>query len=222
MAESSTVPSTTTPPKPAARAPAIARIFGIRLGVFKTILFLLALLPLARWIWLGVNNGLTANPVEFLTRSSGTWTLVSLLITLSITPLRVMAKQPVLLRVRRMCGLFAFFYACLHFTTYIWWDQWFDVFSIAKDVAKRPFITVGFAAFVGLIVLASTSTQRAMRRLGRRWQKLHRIVYAIVALALLHYWWQKAGKNDFATVWIYILVFLGLMGWRMAWWRRPS
>ena len=191
------------------------RVFGLAVGRFKVLLFIVALLPLARWVWLGATDGLTANPVEFLTRSSGTWTLGALLVTLSISPLRVLLGQPALLRVRRMCGLFAFFYASLHFTTYIWWDQWFDLMSIVRDVAKRPFITMGFAGFLGLCVLAATSTRGWMRRLGSRWQSLHRLVYLIGVLVLLHYWWQKAGKNDFSAVFLYTVVFAGLMGWRL-------
>nr|WP_187697761.1 protein-methionine-sulfoxide reductase heme-binding subunit MsrQ [Pigmentiphaga humi] len=187
---------------------------------FKILLFIVGLLPLARWIWLAANDGLTANPVEFLTRSSGTWTLVALLATLSVSPLRVWLAQPALLRVRRMCGLFAFFYACLHFTTYVWWDQWFDLTAMLRDVARRPFITAGFAALLGLLVLAATSTRGWMRRLGPRWQALHRLVYAVGMLALLHYWWQKAGKHDFFEVFIYTVVFAGLMGWRLVRWRR--
>jgi sulfoxide reductase heme-binding subunit YedZ len=191
------------------------RIFGLAVGRFKVLLFAVALLPLARWIWLAATDGLTANPVEFLTRSSGTWTLVALLVTLAVSPLRNLLGQPALLRVRRMCGLFTFFYACLHFTTYIWWDLWFDVVSILQDVAKRPFITMGFAGFLGMAALAATSTRGWMRRLGPRWQTLHKLVYVIGVLVLLHYWWQKAGKNDFSAVFIYTLVFAGLMGWRL-------
>ncbi|MDX3906937.1 MAG: protein-methionine-sulfoxide reductase heme-binding subunit MsrQ [Pigmentiphaga sp.] len=195
-------------------------MFGLRIARFKLLLFVVGLLPLARWVWLGATGGLTANPVEFLTRSSGTWTLVALWVTLSISPLRAWLRQPALLRVRRMCGLFAFFYACLHLTTYIWWDQWFDVASIARDVVRRPFITVGFAGFLGLLALAITSTRGWMRRLGPRWQALHRLVYLVGVLVLLHYWWQKAGKNDFSAVFIYTVIFAGLMGWRLL--RRPG
>ncbi|VCU69203.1 Sulfoxide reductase heme-binding subunit YedZ [Pigmentiphaga humi] len=200
--------------------PAEPRLFGMPVARFKILLFIVGLLPLARWIWLAANDGLTANPVEFLTRSSGTWTLVALLATLSVSPLRVWLAQPALLRVRRMCGLFAFFYACLHFTTYVWWDQWFDLTAMLRDVARRPFITAGFAALLGLLVLAATSTRGWMRRLGPRWQALHRLVYAVGMLALLHYWWQKAGKHDFFEVFIYTVVFAGLMGWRLVRWRR--
>lgn len=199
-----------------ANPPAGPRVFGLAVGRFKVLLFVVALLPLARWIWLGATAGLTANPVEFLTRSSGTWTLVALLVTLAVSPLRILLRQPALLQVRRMCGLFAFFYACLHFTTYIWWDQWFDPVSIVRDVGRRPFITVGFAGFLGLCALAATSTRGWMRRLGPRWLALHRLVYLIGVLALLHYWWQKAGKNDFSAVFLYTVAFAGLMGWRLA------
>jgi sulfoxide reductase heme-binding subunit YedZ len=204
----------------APRTAATPKVFGMPLRTFKVLLFIAFLYPLARWVYLGATNDLTANPVEFLTRSSGTWTLVSLLITLLISPLRSWIKQPMLLQVRRMCGLFAFFYVCLHLTTYVWWDQWFDAIAIVQDVIKRPFITVGFAAFLLLIPLAVTSTKGWMRRLGRKWQTLHKLVYLIVVLGLLHYWWQKAGKNDFATVGIYTAVFAVLMAWRVQrWWK---
>ena len=129
--------------------------------------------PFARWIWLGLNNGLTANPVEFLTRSSGTWTLVCLLVTLAITPLRRLTGQPALVRLRRMCGLFAFFYGFQHFMAWVWWDRGFDPGQMLADIGQRPFITVGFVAFVLMAALAATSTQWAMRRLGKRWQRLH-------------------------------------------------
>jgi sulfoxide reductase heme-binding subunit YedZ len=197
----------------------VPRVFGVRLRDFKIALFILGLVPVARWVWLATHDGLTANPVEFLTRSAGTWTLVSLMVTLSISPLRTILHQPMLLQVRRMCGLFTFFYVCLHLTTYVWWDQWFDVVSIIQDVGKRPFILAGFTAFLCLLVLAVTSTRGWQRRLGRGWQRLHRIIYAIGVLALLHYWWQKAGKNDFFEVGIYTVVFAALMAWRLIRWK---
>jgi len=190
-------------------------------GRFKPFLFLLGLTPFVRWIWLGLNNGLTANPVEFLTRSSGTWTLVCLLVTLAITPLRRLTGQPALVRLRRMCGLFAFFYGAMHFMAWVWWDRGFDPAAMLQDIGERPFITVGFAAFVLLTALAVTSTQWAMRRLGKRWQQLHRAVYLIGLLAVLHYWWHKAGKNDLAQPALYAGVLALLLGWRLAaWWRR--
>lgn len=190
-------------------------------GRAKPWLFLLGLAPFARWIWLGFNNGLTANPVEFLTRSSGTWTLVCLLVTLAITPLRRLTGQPALVRVRRMCGLFAFFYGAMHFMAWVWWDRGLDPVAMLQDIGERPFITVGFAAFVLMAALAATSTQWAMRKLGRRWQQLHRAIYLIGLLAVLHYWWHKAGKNDLSQPILYASVLALLLGWRLAaWWRR--
>ncbi|MFC4274983.1 protein-methionine-sulfoxide reductase heme-binding subunit MsrQ [Achromobacter aloeverae] len=186
-----------------------------QVGRFKPLLFLLGLAPLLRWVWLGMNDGLTANPVEFLTRSAGTWTFVCLLVTLSITPLRRLLNQPALLRVRRMCGLYTFFYGFLHFLSWAGWDRGFDPASMAEDVGQRPFILVGFLAFVLLLVLALTSFQAAMRRLGRHWGRLHRAVYLIGLLALLHLWWHKAGKHDFTQPLWYGAVLLGLLAWRV-------
>ena len=184
----------------------------------KPALFLLGLYPLARWVWLGLNDGLTANPVEFLTRSAGTWTLVCLLVTLSVTPLRRLTGQPALVRLRRMCGLYTYFYACLHFLTWAWWDQGLDPAAMVGGVVQRPFIAVGFTAFLLLAPLALTSTRGWMRRLGRNWQRLHRLVYAVAVLAILHYWWHKAGKHDFAAVSVYAGVVALLLGWRIAAW----
>lgn len=216
------MPEGTSPPTAAAslrKAPLSARA----VGRIKPVLFLLGLTPFLRWIWLGFTGGLTANPVEFLTRSSGTWTLVCLLVTLAITPLRRMTGQPALVRVRRMCGLFAFFYGAMHFMAWVWWDRGLDPAAMLQDIGERPFITVGFAAFVLMTALAATSTQWAMRRLGKRWQSLHRAVYAIGLLAVLHYWWHKAGKNDLAQPLLYALVLALLLGWRIvAWWRRRA
>ncbi|KAG0936919.1 hypothetical protein G6F31_015667 [Rhizopus arrhizus] len=210
--------------QPAATAvPRKASLSARAVGRFKPVLFLLGLTPFLRWIWLGFNNGLTANPVEFLTRSSGTWTLVCLLVTLAITPLRRLTGQPALVRVRRMCGLFAFFYGAMHFMAWVWWDRGLDPAAMLQDIGERPFITVGFAAFVLMMALAATSTQWAMRRLGKRWQQLHRAIYAIGLLAVLHYWWHKAGKNDLAQPRLYASVLALLRGWRIvAWWRRRA
>ena len=156
----------------------------------KSALFVLCLVPLGRLVWLGTHRGLGANPIEYITHSTGWWTLTFLLITLSVTPLRRLTGWNWLLRLRRMLGLFAFFYVCLHFVTYIWLDQFFDWHSMVKDIAKRPFITVGFTAFLLLIPLAATSTNRMVKRLGaRRWQRLHRMVYIIATLGVLHFWW---------------------------------
>lgn len=179
----------------------------------KVWLALLCLLPLMRLVALGVNGGLGANPIEFITHSTGTWTLVGLLVTLSITPLRRLSGRAELIRYRRMLGLFAFFYAVLHFLTYLWLDQFFDPAAIAKDIVKRPFITVGFTAFVLLIPLAATSTQGMMRRLARRWKQLHRLVYVIAMLGVVHYLWLV--KKDLTQPLIYGAVLLVLLAMRL-------
>ncbi|NDY83121.1 sulfoxide reductase heme-binding subunit YedZ [Orrella sp. NBD-18] len=181
----------------------------------KPVLFLLGVFPLFRWIWLGFEQQLTANPIEFLTRSSGTWTLVCLLVTLSISPLRQWLSQPLLLRWRRMCGLFTLFYGTLHMLTWAWWDQGFDFVAMFSDILKRPFILVGALAFLGLTLLGLTSTKGWMRRLGRHWQTLHRLVYLITLLAILHYYWHKSGKSDYSTVLIYAAVASFLLLWRI-------
>jgi sulfoxide reductase heme-binding subunit YedZ len=177
----------------------------------KAFIFLLALLPLDRLIWLGFTDGLGANPIEFITRSTGTWALVFFCLTLSMTPLRLISHSVVWIRYRRMLGLFSFFYACIHFGIWLWLDQNFDLIEMLKDVVKRPFITMGFISFLLLIPLALTSSHWAQRKLGRRWMQLHRIIYLIAATVVLHYWWHKAGKNDFNTVTIYAIVLLLLL-----------
>lgn len=204
------------------RAGAAQRPAPQSIRVLRVVVFLLALVPFARLFVLGAQDALTANPVEFVQRSTGTWALATLCITLAVTPLRRLLGWSWLLRLRRMLGLFTFFYACLHVATYVWLDQWFDWQAIVDDVIERPFITVGFTAFVLLIPLAATSTNAMMRRLGRRWQELHRLVYAIAVLAVLHFWWHKAGKNDFAEPLAWALVVGGLLAMRLAWhWARP-
>lgn len=186
-----------------------AQLRWLKIGVF-----VLACYPLLRLIFLGVTDGLGTNPIEFITRSTGTWTLVGLMLTLTVTPLRQLSGWNSLLRVRRMLGLFSFFYACLHFITYIWLDQFFDFAAIIKDVYKRPFITVGFSAFVLLIPLALTSSNSMIRRLGaRRWQLLHRLVYVIAILGVLHYAWLV--KKDLTQPLIYAAVLTVLLGWRV-------
>nr|WP_230676319.1 protein-methionine-sulfoxide reductase heme-binding subunit MsrQ [Burkholderia gladioli] len=183
--------------------------------IAKPVVFLAGLFPLARLVVLGFTGGLGANPIEFVTRSTGLWTLVILCVTLAITPLRRLTGINALLRLRRMIGLFAFFYALLHFTTYFWFDKWFDLPAILKDVFQRPFITVGFAAFLLLIPLALSSPRAAVRRLGRHWQRLHRLIYAIAVLAILHFWWMRAGKHDLALPKLYGAIVLVLLGWRV-------
>ncbi|WP_186117930.1 protein-methionine-sulfoxide reductase heme-binding subunit MsrQ [Burkholderia gladioli] len=185
------------------------------LRIAKPVVFLAGLFPLARLVVLGFTGGLGANPIEFVTRSTGLWTLVILCVTLAVTPLRRLTGVNALLRLRRMIGLFAFFYALLHFTTYFWFDKWFDLPAILKDVFQRPFITVGFAAFLLLIPLALSSPRAAARRLGRHWQRLHRLIYAIAVLAILHFWWMRAGKHDLALPKLYGAIVLVLLGWRV-------
>ncbi|MCL5061424.1 MAG: sulfoxide reductase heme-binding subunit YedZ [Candidatus Thermoplasmatota archaeon] len=181
----------------------------------KAWIALACLLPLARLIALGASGGLGANPIEFITRSTGTWTLVGLLVTLSVTPLRRLTGRADLIRYRRMLGLFTFFYACLHFVTYVWLDQFFDPATIARDIVKRPFITVGFTAFVLLVPLAATSTHAMMRRLGRRWQQLHRLVYPIALLGVVHYLWLV--KKDLTEPLVYGAMLALLLTLRLPW-----
>jgi len=180
----------------------------------KAVFFLASLIPFSRLAWHGYSDQLGANPIEFITRSLGTWTLVFLLITLSITPLRNLSGWSWLVKLRRMAGLFAFFYALLHFITYIWLDQFFDLSEIYKDVIKRPFITIGFTAFVLLIPLAVTSTNAMMRRMGgKRWLLLHKLVYPIAIFSVLHYWWLV--KKDITQPLIYASILFILLSYRV-------
>jgi sulfoxide reductase heme-binding subunit YedZ len=161
-----------------------------RLRLTKTIVFLAALVPLGRLVWKALHDGLGANPIEVITHSTGDWTLILVLTTLAITPLRRITRQYWLIGVRRMIGLFAFFYGTLHFLTYIWLDKFFDIHEMLKDIAKRRFITVGFSAFVLMIPLALTSTAWSIRRLGgKNWQRLHRLIYLTAILGVVHYTW---------------------------------
>ncbi len=183
----------------------------------KPVLFIAALLPFAWLAWGAVTDNLGANPAEYLIRSTGDWTLRLLCLTLAVTPLRVITATPPLARFRRMLGLFTYFYAVLHLVSYSWFDMGFDLAEIARDIAKRPFILVGFAAFVLLTPLAATSFNKAIKALGaRRWQALHRGVYLIAGLAILHFFWMRAGKNDFAEVAVYAAILALLLGWRAA------
>jgi sulfoxide reductase heme-binding subunit YedZ len=191
---------------------------SITLQALRVGLFALALLPLARLLLAGALDwfgGLGANPIEFITRSTGTWTLVMLCLTLAITPLRRWSGYNDLIRLRRMLGLFAFFYGVLHLGTYVWFDQFFDLSAMLQDIVKRPFITAGFVAFALMLPLAITSTRSMQRRLGRKWAVLHRLVYVVAIAALLHYAWHKAGKNDFSEVGIYALIIAVLLGARL-------
>jgi sulfoxide reductase heme-binding subunit YedZ len=186
----------------------------------KGLLFMVCGLPFA-WLFYGAwANALGANPAEALIRSTGDWTLRFLCITLVVTPLRQLTGLPVLLRFRRMLGLFAFFYACLHFLAYGWLDKGLDLAEILKDIGKRPFILVGSLALLLLVPLAASSFNRAIRALGaRRWQLLHRAVYAVVLLGLLHFFWMRSAKNNFGEVAVYAAVIALLLGWRIV--HRP-
>lgn len=185
------------------------------LSRLKAAVFGMALLPFARLAYAALTGDFGPNPVEFLQRFTGTWTFNFLLLTLAITPLRVATGNHWLLRLRRMLGLFTFFYAGLHFATFVGFDHAFDMEEIAKDVFKRPFVTVGFAAFILLIPLAATSNAFAIRRLGgRRWQALHRTVYLVGILAACHYFWlAKITAIVYPTAYAAILAFL--LGWRI-------
>lgn len=187
--------------------------------VIKPLLFCAALLPAAWLVVAAATNQLGANPAEALIRSTGDWALRALCVVLALTPLRVAFAVPALARWRRMLGLFAFFYAFLHVLSYSWLDMGLDLPEIFADIVKRPFILVGTLAFVVLLALAATSFQRAIRALGgKRWQALHRTVYAAALLAVLHFFWMRAGKNDFAEVAPYAAIIVALLGWRL--WRR--
>jgi len=182
----------------------------------KPAVFTICLLPFA-WLVYGVlADRLGPNPAEALIRASGDWALRGLWIALSVTPLRVLTGMPALARFRRMLGLFAFFYALLHLLCYAWLDMGFDVPEIARDIAKRPFILVGMLTFALLLLLAATSFNRAIRWLGgKRWQALHRTVYVASALALLHFFWMRSGKNLVGEVAIYAAILAALLGWRV-------
>ena len=185
----------------------------------KPVGFVLALVPLAWLVWAAVSDQLGANPAEALIRSLGDWTLRGLVLVLAITPLRTLTGWVALARLRRMMGLFVFFYACMHLLAYAWFDMAFSLPGIVDDVIKRPFILVGFLGWVLLLALAATSFNRAIRTLGaRRWQMLHRAVYLIAGLAVLHFYWMRSGKNDFVEVAVYAAVLAALLAWRL--WRR--
>ncbi len=185
----------------------------------KPVLFVACLLPFFWLLYGALSNQLGANPAEALIRATGDWTLRFVCIVLSVTPLRVISHTPALIRFRRMLGLFVYFYVLLHLLSYSWFDMGFDVADIAKDIVKRPFILVGFSAFVLLTPLAATSFNAAIRALGgKRWQRLHKLVYLIAGLGLLHFFWMRAGKNNFTEVFVYAGIIAVLLGWRV--WHR--
>ncbi len=178
----------------------------------KPVLCCLCLMPLTWLVWGVVNDALGANPAEYVIRASGDWSLRLLCVTLAVTPIRLMVGLPELAKFRRMVGLFTYFYVVLHLLCYSWLDMGFEWADIAADIGKRPFIWMGFGAFVLLTPLALTSFHLAIRWLGaKRWQRLHRLVYLVSALALLHFFWMRSGKNDFAEVWVYASIVTALL-----------
>jgi sulfoxide reductase heme-binding subunit YedZ len=185
----------------------------------KPLVFALALVPLGLLVWGAFADTLGANPAETLIRSTGDWTLRLLCLTLAVTPLRQLTGWHALARLRRMLGLFTFFYGLLHFLAFAWLDMGLDLTAIVADIAKRPFILVGSAALLLMLPLALTSFNRAIKALGAaRWQALHKAVYAVAVLAVLHFFWMRSGKNDLAEVGVYAAVLGALLGWRA--WRR--
>ena len=182
----------------------------------KPTLFLLCLLPILWLIYRVATNGAGANPQEYLIRATGDWTLRFICIVLAVTPLRTISNTPQLARFRRMLGLFVYFYVVIHLLSYSWFDMGFDLTDIAKDIAKRPFILVGFLSFLLLTPLAATSFNAAIKAMGaKRWQLLHKLVYVVAGLGLLHFFWMRAGKNDFAEVFVYAAIIAVLLGWRL-------
>ncbi len=191
----------------------------------KPAVFIACLLPFAWLFYSALTNQLGANPAEALIRATGDWTLRFLCLVLAVTPLRVISNTPALARFRRMLGLFVYFYVLVHLLSYSWFDMAFDLADIVKDIIKRPFILVGFSAFLLLTPLAATSFNAAIRKLGaKRWQMLHKLVYLVAGLGLLHFFWMRSGKNDFAEVLVYAAILMALLGWRVwqRWGRRKS
>ena len=185
-------------------------------AVDKAPLFVAALLPFGWLLWGAFHDQLGPNPAEYLIRATGDWTLRFLCLALAITPLRVILRRPALARYRRMLGLFVYFYAVLHLLCYSGFDMGFELQDIVKDIAKRPFILVGSLAFALLTPLAATSFNRAVKAMGGgRWQSLHRLVYAVAGLAILHFFWMRSGKNNTTEVIVYALVLGSLLLWRV-------
>ena len=191
--------------------------------IIKAGLFLLACVPFLRLIIFAYLDQLGANPLEAITRNTGDWTLYMLCITLSITPLRRLSGWNWLLAMRRMLGLFTFFYASLHFLAFYWFDHFFDLQAMLIDVLKRPFIAMGFATFLLLLPLAITSTNSMMRRLGKRWKTLHQLIYLIILTGLVHFWWMRAGKQNFAQPLLITVIAVVLLGSRVVtWWQNKK
>ncbi len=191
--------------------------------IIKAGLFLLACVPFLRLFIFAYLDQLGANPLEAITRNTGDWTLYLLCITLSITPLRRLTGWTWLIALRRMMGLFTFFYASLHFLVFLWFDHFFDVQAMLLDVVKRPFIAMGFATFLLLLPLAITSTNSMMRKLGKRWKTLHQLIYLIIIMGLLHFWWMRAGKQNFAQPLLITVIALVLLGSRLVtWWQNKN
>ena len=186
----------------------------------KPVIFTVCLLPFAWLFYRAFNNQLGANPAEALIRATGDWTLRFVCIVLALTPLRIVSATPALARFRRMLGLFVYFYVVIHLLSYSWFDMGFDVAEIIKDIIKRPFILVGFSAFLLLTPLAATSFNAAIKAMGaKRWQRLHKLVYLIAGLGILHFFWMRTGKNDFTEVFVYAAIIVLLLGWRLwKWW----
>lgn len=188
-------------------------MYAQRIFYAKCVIWALACMPIIRLIWLGVNDDLTANPVDFVERSTGTWALIFLLLSLSMTPIRLLTKQVWQIQLRRLLGLWMFFYACLHITTYVWLDYSFVWSDIAKDIIKHPYVIVGFIAFLLTIPLAATSNTAMIKRLKTKWKLLHKAVYLISVLAILHFWWLV--KKDVTEPFYYASVLVILLGIRV-------
>ncbi|WP_455221286.1 sulfite oxidase heme-binding subunit YedZ [Kaarinaea lacus] len=185
----------------------------------KPVVFIICLLPLVTLVWDGFHDALGANPVEKITHRTGDWTLRLILLTLTVTPLRKLFNWKFLMRYRRMLGLFAFFYASLHFSTYLVFDHFFDFSEIAKDILKRPYVTVGFTGFVLMIPLAITSTNKMKKRLGKNWKRLHQLVYVVAVCGILHYLWLV--KADILLPLVYAAILIVLLTIRV-WFQRKS
>ena len=184
-------------------------------AALRRLIFAAALLPAAVLVYGAFTGNLTANPIDYITDTTGTTALTFLILTLTVTPLRRLTGRNEIVRLRRMLGLFAFFYACLHLSTWVVLDWFFDVARMAADVAERPFITLGMTTFLLLLPLAVTSTAGMIRRLGKRWQQLHRLVYVAAFTAVIHFWWVV--KADFREPRLFALALSVLLGFR-AWW----